>query len=105
MMADFQNQQVQTSKPQMPRKPRARRERKPSFRYMTLLEAADHFCVNESTIRKGIGIFSRLQLVSPTPRRTLVLRASVDKLDRDLERAALSQSGVMGFEERSLRSA
>ncbi|MGB7925552.1 MAG: hypothetical protein WCF57_20105 [Pyrinomonadaceae bacterium] len=89
---EFQNQQRQPDTPATPRNPRqkrARRERKPSFKYMTLSECADHFCVDEKTVRTGVGIFARLQLVSPTPRRTLVLRSSVEKLDRDLERAAL----------------
>lgn len=87
------------------RRPRARRERQPSLKYMTLQQAADHFCVDESTIRKGLGVFHRLALV-PTGRRTLVLRSSVDRLDRDLERAALGgDQGVVSLEERRIKSA
>lgn len=74
-----------------PRKRRARRERQPSTKYMTLRETGDHFCVDESTVRKGLGVFSRLLLVA-TGRRTLVLRSSVERLDRELERAALVRS-------------
>lgn len=90
-MPDFQNEATEPDKPTSPRNPRrkrARRERQPSFKYMTLTQAADHFCVDESTIRKGLGLFKRLALV-PTGRRTLVLRSSVNRLDREFERMAL----------------
>ncbi len=73
---------------QAARKKRAPCLRPPSPKYMALQECADYFRVNESTVRKGLGVFSRLTLIS-TGRRTLVLRSSVEKLDRALESAAL----------------
>lgn len=91
----------QNSSPE--RKPRS--PRTPSFKYLTLQATADHYCVDESTIRKGVGVFGQLILVQPTPRRTLVLRSSVDKLDRALERAALAQAGVVSIEEGKRRRA
>lgn len=84
-------------------RPRKARERQPSARYMTLQQAADHYCVDESTIRKGLAIFSRLALI-PTGRRTLVLRSSVERLDRELERAALGDDQVVNIEEHRRRA-
>jgi hypothetical protein len=68
---------------------RTPRTRSLSTKYMTLQQAADHYQVSESSIRKGLAVFSRLALI-PTGRRTLVLRSSVERLDRELERSALS---------------
>lgn len=102
-MPEFQNSEAQPDAPATPRSPRRkrqRRERKPSAKYLTLREAADHFCVDESTIRKGLSVFARLALV-PTGRRTLVLRSSVERLDRELERVALRADGVMEMEARA----
>ena len=55
--------------------------------YMTLREVAKYFRVDESTIRKGCGVFQLLQLTSTELEtgkrrgRTLVLRESVERVD------------------------
>lgn len=98
---DFQKSQPQPDTPASPRNPRRKRTprvRALSTKYMTLQQCADHYQVDESTIRKGLGVFNRLALV-PTGRRTLVLRSSVEKLDRELERDALARAGVVNIEE------
>jgi hypothetical protein len=79
--------ETQTREPQ--RRKRTPRTRALSPKYMTLQQAADHYQVSESSIRKGLAVFSRLALI-PTGRRTLVLRSSVERLDRELERSVLS---------------
>lgn len=91
-----QNSQPQPDTPASPRSPRRKRTprvRELSAKYMTLRQAADHYCVDESTIRKGLGVFNRLALIS-TCRRTIILRSSVERLDRDLERTALGPEVV-----------
>jgi hypothetical protein len=92
------NTNSETAKPRRKRTPRLRQ---PSARYMTLQQAADHYCVDESTIRKGLGVFDQLALI-PTGRRTLVLRSSVERLDRELERKVLGSDQVVNIEERRL---
>jgi hypothetical protein len=87
-----------------PKRTRARRLRQPSERYMTLQQTADHYCVDESTIRKGLGVFHQLALIS-TGRRTLVLRSSVEKLDREFERKVLGDDQVVNIEDRHRRRA
>lgn len=62
--------------------------------YMTLREVAKYFRVDESTIRKGCGVFKLLQLTTtelePGKRRgrTLVLRESVERVDELLRERA-----------------
>lgn len=102
-MPEFQKSQNQPSTPASPRNPRPKRQRRvrqPSAKYMTLQQSADHYQVDESTIRKGLSVFGRLRLV-PTGRRTLVLRSSVERLDRELERSALRADGVAELEARA----
>lgn len=65
-----------------------KKPRKPSAQWMSLQEVADHFCVSESTIRQGSGVWGELQRVR-AGRRVLILRKSVDALDKRLERAAV----------------
>lgn len=67
--------------------------------YMTLKEVARHFRVDESTIRKGCGIFALLRIVTTDLEpgrkrgRKLVLRVSVERVDAILEdRAAATNS-------------
>jgi transposase len=65
--------------------------------YMTLKEAARHFRVSESSIRKGCGVFAMLRITTTDLEpgrkrgRKLVLRESVERVDALLqERAAAS---------------
>ena len=67
---------------------RRKPERKPSARWMTYREIADHFRVSEATVRLGRGVFARLRRVALTKGRVVVPRADFEKLDRDMERAA-----------------
>ncbi len=63
--------------------------RSESSRYMTLQQAADHYCVTEAAIRQGCGPLKQLRTVKIGKRR-LVLRSDVEALDRKLERGARS---------------
>jgi hypothetical protein len=63
--------------------------------YMTLKEVARHFRVDESTIRKGCGVFALLRVTTTDLEpghgrgRKLVMRESVERVDSILqERAA-----------------
>lgn len=51
---------------------------------MTFQQVADHYGVDESTIRKKLGAFANLRHVPVASRRTLIPRIDVEKLDRDL---------------------
>lgn len=70
------------------RRPRA--ERPLSNRWMTFRQVADHFQVSEATVRLGRGVFARLRRVSLSRNRVVVLRADVERLDREMERAAVA---------------
>jgi len=65
----------------------------PSSKWMSLQQVADHYTVSEATIRQGLGVFAELATVKIGKRR-LVLRRSVDALDRRLERMAVSIAEV-----------
>lgn len=62
--------------------------------YMTLKEAARHFRVSESAVRKGCGVFALLRVVSTDLEpgrkrgRKLVLRESVGRVDAILAERA-----------------
>jgi hypothetical protein len=66
--------------------------------YMTLKEAARHFRVDESTIRKGCGVFALLRItttdLAPSRKRgrKLVMRESVERVDAILEKRAAAAS-------------
>lgn len=64
-----------------------KQDRKPSIKWTTVQEVADHFCVSQSTVLQGIGAFASLRRAK-LGKRTLILRADVDKLNRELERKA-----------------
>ena len=68
----------------------ASKKRQPSAKWATYQEIADHFCVSEATVRLGRGVFGRLRRVSLTENRTVVPRADVERLDREMERASLA---------------
>jgi DeoR/GlpR family transcriptional regulator of sugar metabolism len=59
--------------------------------YMTLNEVAAHFRVSETTIRLSRGDFVELKRVS-MGRRTMIMRSSVEALDRKLARSAKAAS-------------
>jgi len=61
----------------------------PSPKWMTFQEIASHFRVSEATVRLGRGAFGRLRRVTITEGRTVVPRADFERLDRDMERAAV----------------
>jgi hypothetical protein len=67
-----------------------RAPRQPSKRWATFQEIADHFCVSETTVREGRGVFARLRRVPLTPGRIVVPRADFERLDREMERAAVA---------------
>ena len=73
---------------------RNRRENSDPSPYMTLREVARHFRVDESTIRKGCGLFSILRMTTTdlepgrTRGRKLVMRESVERVDAILEKRA-----------------
>jgi len=77
---------------------RRRRERKPSFKWMSRNDVAAHYCVTEETIRAARTPFDELRQI-PVGGRVLIPRADVDRLDRKLERLATS-GGVVRLEER-----
>jgi hypothetical protein len=68
--------------------------------YMTLKEVARHFRVDESTIRKGCGVFVLLRVTTTdlepgrTRGRKLVLRESVERVDTILEERAPALSSL-----------
>lgn len=62
-------------------------ERKPSTKFMTLAQVAAHYCTSETSVRLGRSEFAQLGKCK-LGRRTLVLRSSVEELDRQLERQA-----------------
>lgn len=64
--------------------------RKPSPRWATVAEVAELFCVSETTVLKGRGVFASLRRVSVTDNRILFLRKDVERLDRALEREAVT---------------
>lgn len=55
--------------------------------YMTIAETASYFRVSTTSIYKGRGVFAALRIV-PVNGRKLVLRSSVEKLDRQLQQPA-----------------
>jgi hypothetical protein len=55
---------------------------------MTFREVAELFTVDESTVRKGLGIFGRLRRIALTERRTVLVRSEVERMARELERGA-----------------
>jgi hypothetical protein len=71
------------------KKTKAAMTRSESARWMSLQETADHYRVSEGSVRQGCGPFGQLLTVKVGKRR-LVLRSSVDALDRRLERAAVN---------------
>jgi len=74
--------------PEKKRKTKRALTRSESTRWMSLQETADHYRVSEATIRLGLGVFAELYRVN-VGRRVLIMRSSVDALDRRLERAAV----------------
>jgi hypothetical protein len=77
-----------------------RSQRKPSHKWATIQEVADHFCVGRETVRAGRGVFARLRRVSLTNGRTVILRTDMERLDRDMERSAQPlTSEVVQFDE------
>ena len=78
-----------------------------SSKWMTFQQVADHFQVSEATVRLGRGVFARLRRVPLCGRRTVIPRADVERLDRDMERAALPLAAdVVSIDEgRTRRSA
>jgi hypothetical protein len=81
------------------------RQRKPSFKWATLQEVADHFCVHETTVLRGTGVFAGLRRVSLTEGRTVVLRSDFERLDRELERQAQPlDGGVVRMDEHRKRA-
>ena len=66
-----------------------------SDRYMTRREVAAHFKVSEAMIRqpKGTSPFALLRVVRLGDKSVRYLRSDVDKLDRWLERAAMTPYG------------
>lgn len=81
------------------------KEKTYSSKWMTYQQVADHFQVSEATVRLGRGVFSRLRRVPLCNRRTVVLRADVERLDREMERAAVSLSPVVSIDEGRRKSA
>ena len=75
-----------------------------SARWMTFKEVAALFRVSEASVRLGRGVFGRLRRVQLTPNRIVLLRAEVERLDREMERAAVAPT-VVSFEEGRRKSA
>lgn len=71
-------------------KSKGKRERPASPKWMTFREVANYFKVSEASVRLGRGVFGRLRRVQLTPKRIVLLRAEVERLDRDMERAAVA---------------
>ncbi len=61
-----------------------------SSKWMTFKQVAQHFCVSEATVRLGRGVFGRLRRVPLSEKRVVVLRSDVERLDREMERAAVA---------------
>ena len=78
-------------------------ERLPS-KWMTFREVADFFRVSEASVRLGRGVFARLRRVPLSERRIVIPRSDVERLDRDMERAAVAP-GVVSIDEGRRRSA
>jgi DNA-binding transcriptional regulator YhcF (GntR family) len=57
---------------------------------MSIAEVATHFRVSETTVSRGLGVFGRLRRVQLTARRVVFVRTDVERLDRDMERAAVA---------------
>lgn len=77
-----------------------------SSKWMTYRQVAEHFQVSEATVRLGRGVFARLRRVALCERRTVVPRADVERLDREMERAAVALApGVASIEEARRRRA
>ena len=68
----------------------AKRETQSSKRWATFREIAEHFGVSETTVRLGRGVFATLRRVPLTGDCVRVPRADFEKLDRDMERAAVA---------------
>lgn len=67
-----------------------KRERPVSPKWVTFQQVADHFQVSEATVRLGRGAFARLRRVPVSEGRVLVPRADFERLDRQLDRAAVA---------------
>jgi len=82
----------------MPREKPEKVDRSP---YLTLKETARHFRVDESTIRKGCGVFALLRLTTTDLEpgrkrgRKLVMRESVERVDTILEERAAAAAGTL----------
>jgi hypothetical protein len=80
---------------------RDKREKSDRSPYMTLKEAARHFRVDESTIRKGCGVFALLRLTTTDLEpgrkrgRRLVMRESVERVDAILEERSAAAAGTL----------
>lgn len=77
----------------MPKKEKARPKVR-SEKWATFQEIAAHFCVSEATVRLGRGAFASLRRVPLGPRRIVVPRADFERLDRELEKSAVSLDGT-----------
>lgn len=67
-----------------------RKAENPSTRWMSIAEVASHFRVSETTVSRGLGVFARLRRVQLTERRIIFVRTDVERLDRQMERAAVA---------------
>lgn len=83
----------------------AAKEKTYSSKWMTFQQVADHFQVSEATVRLGRGVFGRLRRVPLCGRRTVILRADMERLDREMERAAMSLADVVSIDEGRRKSA
>jgi hypothetical protein len=69
--------------------------------YMSLREVARHFRVDESTVRKGCGVFALLRITSTDLEpgrkrgRKLVIRESVERVDAILEERAAAATAPL----------
>ena len=70
--------------------PTPKQERPRSPRWATIKEISEHFCVSEPLVREGRGVFARLRRVKLTDNRVVVLRSDFERLDREMERAAVA---------------
>lgn len=75
--------------------------------YMTLKETARHFRVDESTIRKGCGVFALLRITTTDLEpggkrgRKLVLRDSVERVDAILEERTSASAAPLRLAKKS----
>jgi hypothetical protein len=67
-----------------------RKTENPSTRWMSIAEVAAHFRVSETTVSRGLGVFARLRRVRLTERRIVFVRTDVERLDRQMESAAVA---------------